>query len=253
MQIAIPSYRRADKIFELTIASLIRSGANLADVTVFISDPSEHQAYVDGVGNMVKIVDSVPTKSKNLSFIMNYYPKGTHILFVDDDIKSFEKLSKDGKKLVETNLDFARKGFELCEREGLTTWGIYAARNAFFMKPRITKGLFLQVGSCYGLINTGADYHHVTTDEKEDYRRGFQVFAEEGGMIRMDYITVNTAYYKESGGMQERRTALIIERAAKLLAFNYPQYCKVYQSKGKGTWELRLNNHVFKTEILETL
>jgi len=253
MQIAIPSYRRADKIFELTIASLIRSGANLADVTVFLSDPEEHDDYVRQTGGMVKIVDSVPTKSKNVSRILDYYPKGTEILFVDDDIKSFEKLSKDGKKLVESNLDFAKKGFELCHQLGTSTWGIYAARNAFFMKPRITRGLFLQVGSCWGLINTGSEAHHVLTDEKDDYRRGFQVFAEEGGLVRFDYITVNTAYYKQPGGMQEKRTPKIIERAAKILAEDYPDYCKVYQSKGKGTWELRLNNHGYKTEVLETL
>ena len=253
MQIAIPSFRRADTIFEQTIASLIRSGANLADVTVFLSDPDEHEAYVRGTGGMVTIVDSVPTKSKNVTRILNYYPKDTEILFVDDDIKAFEKLSKDGKRLVESNLDFAKKGFELCRKLGTSTWGIYAARNAFFMKPRISRGLFLQVGSCWGLINTGTDAHHVLTDEKDDYRRGFQLFAEEGGLIRFDYITVNTAYYKQPGGMQEKRTDKIIERAAKILAEDYPDYCKVYQSKGKGTWELRLNNHTYKTEVLETL
>lgn len=253
MQIAIPSYRRADKIFELTIASLIRSGANLADVTVFLSDPDEHEAYVKATGGMVKIVDSVPTKSKNVSFILNYYPKDTEILFVDDDIKAFEKLSKDGKKLVETDLSFAKKGFELCRKHGTSTWGIYAARNAFFMKPRITRGLFLQVGSCWGLINTGSEAHHVPTDEKDDYRRGFQVFKEEGKLIRFDYITVNTAYYKQPGGMQERRTPKIIERAAKILAEDYPEYCTVYKSKGKGTWELKLNNREYKTEVLHTV
>ncbi len=252
MQIAIPSYRRAHTIFEHTIAPLIRSGADLKDVTVFISDPEEHDAYVRGTGGIVKIVDSLPTKSKNVSRILDYYPKDTEIFFVDDDIKGFEKLSKDGKKLVETNLDFARKGFELCRKLGTSTWGIYAARNAFFMKPRITRGLFLQVGSCWGLVNIGSKAHHVLTDEKDDYRRGFQVFAEEGGLIRFDYITVNTAYYKQPGGMQERRTPKIIERAAKILAEDYPDYCKAYQSKGKGTWELRLNNHTFKTEVLKS-
>jgi hypothetical protein len=251
MQIAICSYRRSDKIFNLTIASLIRSGANLEDVTVFISDPAEHQAYVEGTGGLVKIVDSVPTLSGNRSFVMNYYPKGTKIVFVDDDIKAFERL-QDGK-LVETNFyAFANKGFEWCEKEGKTIWGIYAARNAFFMKDRVTEGLFLPVGCCYGLVNTRQESHFITSDEKEDYRRGFQTFGVEGGLIRLENITVNTAYYKEGGGMQVKRTDKIIERAAKLLAEDYPDYCKVYQSKGKGTWELRLNNSTYKTKVLES-
>lgn len=253
MQIAICSYRRADKIFSNTIASLIRAGANLADVTVFISDPAEHQGYVDGVGGMVKVVDSVPTLSGNRAFAMRYYPKGTKIVFVDDDIKAFEKLSADGKKLVDANFyQFANKGFEWCEKQGKTIWGIYAARNPFFMKDRVTEGLFLPVGSCYGIINTGQESHFITSDEKEDYRRGFQTFAKEGGLIRLENITVNTAYYKEGGGMQEKRTDKIIERAAKQLAEDYPEYCSAYQSKGKGTWELRLNNHTFKTKVLES-
>lgn len=252
MQIAIPSYRRSDKIFENTIASLVRSGANLDNVTVFISDPSEHQAYVNGVGNMVKIVDSVPTLTGNRNFIMNYYSKGEKIVFVDDDIKAFERLQNG--KLVEANFpNFVKQGFDWCEKEGKTIWGIYAARNPFFMNNRITEGLFLPVGSCYGLINNREDYHIVTSDEKEDYRRGFQTFGAEGGLIRLEHITVNTAYYREGGGMQERRTDKGIERAAKQLAEDYPEYCKVYQSKGKGTWELRLANHTFKTRVLEEL
>lgn len=253
MQIAIPSYRRSHTIWNNTIASLIRSGVNLEDVTVFISDPKEHDAYVRELAGG-RVVDSVPTLSGNRNFIMNYYPKGTQIVFVDDDIKAFEKLSADGKKLNETNFyAFAKTGFEWCEKQGKTIWGIYAARNPFFMNNRITEGLFLPVGSCYGLINTGDDYHIVNSDEKEDYRRAFQTFNVESGSIRLEYITVNTAYYKEGGGMQERRTDKTIERAAKLLAEEYPEYCKVYQSKGKGTWELRLNNHVHKTKVLQEL
>lgn len=253
MKIAICSYRRSHSIFENTIASLIRSGANLADVTVFISDPSEHQAYVDGVANMVKIVDSIPTLSGNRTFAMKYFPKGEEIVFVDDDIKAFETLSKDGKKLVEAHFpSFTKKGFEWLKKESKSIWGIYAARNAFFMKDRVTEGLFLPVGSCYGIINTGEDNLFITDDEKEDYRRGFQTFKKEGGLIRLENITVNTAYYKEVGGMQERRTGKTIERAAKLLAEEYPDYCKVYKSEAKGTWELRLANHTFKTRVLES-
>lgn len=253
MQIAICSYRRSHSIFQNTIASLIRSGANLADVTVFISDPAEHQAYVNGVENMVKIVDSVPTLSGNRTFAMKYFQKGEKIVFVDDDIKAFERLSADGKKLVETNFPaFANKGFEWCEKEGKSIWGVYAARNAFFMNDRVTEGLFLPVGSCYGLINTGEPNLFITSDEKEDYRRGFQTFKVEGGLIRLEGITVNTAYYKEQGGMQEKRTSKIVERAAKQLADDYPEYCTVYESKAKGTWELRLKNHTFKTKVLET-
>lgn len=252
MQIAICSYRRPEKIFNNTIASLMRSGVDLKDITVFISDPREHDAYVKGTGGMVKIVDSVPTLSGNRTFAMQYYPKGEKIVFVDDDIKAFERLSLDGKKLVEAQFyDFANKGFEWCEKEGKTIWGIYAARNPFFMKKRITEGLFLPVGSCYGIINTGQKSHIISSDEKEDYRRGFQTFREEGGLIRLEYITVNTAYYTEGGGMQERRTDKTIERAAKSLAEEYPDYCSVYKSKGKGTWELRLNNHTYKTRVLD--
>jgi hypothetical protein len=254
MQIAIPTYRRSDKIFANTICSLIRAGVNMQDVTVFLSDPSEHDAYARELSGLkLKIVDSAPTLTGNRNFIMRYYPRDTEIVFVDDDIKAFEKLSKDGKKLHETNFyEFAKKGFEWCEKEGKSLWGIYAARNPFFMKDRVTEGLFLPVGSCYGLVNSGVDYHIVNSDEKEDYRRAFQTFDVEQGSIRLENITVNTAYYKEGGGMQEKRTDRIIERAAKLLAEDYPEYCKAYQSKGKRTWELRLNNHTYKTRVLES-
>ena len=250
MQIAIPSYRRSNSIWDFTISSLIRAGVKLEDITIFISDPAEHEKYVKATSGMVKVVDSVATLGANRTFIMNYFPIGEHIVMVDDDIKGFEKLV-DGK-LVETNFyAFANKGFEWCEKRNKTIWGVYAARNPFFMKPRITEGLSLPVGSCYGLINTRADYHIVGGGEKEDYRRGFQTFKEEGGLIRLDYITVNTTYYKGSGGIQ--RDEKLIKKAAADLVNDYPEYCKMYKSKGKGTWELRLANHTFKTTVLETV
>lgn len=250
MKIAICSYRRPHTIFQNTIASLVRSGVDLKDVTVFISDPKERAGYEKALSGLVTIVDSVPTKTGNLNFILDYYPLGTEILFVDDDIKKFERLSDNRKKLIETDISFAHKGFQLCRDNGATSWGIYAVRNAFFMKERSARGLYLLVGSCYGLINTGSEYHRVYSDEKEDYRRGFQIFEAEGGLIRLDYITVDTAYYKEPGGMQSTRTDSIIENAAKKLALDYPSYCKVYKSTSKNTWELRLNNHKYKTKVL---
>tara|TARA_B100001245_G_scaffold236507_1_gene227897 strand:- start:251 stop:1018 length:768 start_codon:yes stop_codon:yes gene_type:complete len=255
VQIAIPSYRRSHTVFEKTISALVRSGVPLDNVTVFISDPEEHDAYVSGTGNMVKVVDSVPTLAGNRNFILDYYPQGEKILFLDDDIVSFEKLSTDGKRLIpDTNvLAFAEKGFDWCEKQGKSLWGIYAARNYFFMDNDVTEGLHYIIGSCYGIINRKKSFQRVEFDEKEDYLRTLKHFDKEKGVVRLNYITVNTAYYKEQGGMQETRTNERVERYAKILAQEYPDYCKAYVSKGKGTWELRLATSTYKKKLLETI
>lgn len=255
MQIAIPSYRRSQTVFEKTLSALMKSGMDLKDVTIFISDPNEHDAYVGGTSGLVKIVDSVPTLAGNRNFILNYYPEGEHILFLDDDIVSFEKLSTDKKRLIpDTSVkSFADKGFEWCEKQGKSLWGIYAARNYFFMDNDVTEGLHYIIGSCYGIINKKQDYQTVEFDEKEDYLRTLKIFDKEGGVIRLNYITVNTAYYKEQGGMQETRTNERVEKYAKILANEFPDYCKTYISRGKGTWELRLNTSTYKKKVLETV
>lgn len=253
MKIAIPSYRRSDIIFDKTLMSLLRSGADLKDVTVFISDPSEHEKYVKATSGLVKIVDSVPTLSGNRNFILDYYPEGEHILFLDDDIASFEILGE--KKLIpDTNiLKFAETGFEWCEKRNKSLWGIYAARNHFFMDNNITEGLHYIIGSCYGQINLKKPYQRVNFDEKEDYLRSFRHFQAEGGVIRLNYITVNTAYYRQGGGLQETRTKERVEEYAKKLEQLYPDYCKSYISKGKGTYELRLNTSKYKKKVLQTI
>lgn len=253
MQIAICSYRRSQTVFDKTISALVRSGVSLENVTIFISDPSEHEAYVKGTAGMVKIVDSVPTLAGNRNFVLDYYPEGTNILCLDDDIVSFEKLSADGKRLIpDTNvLAFAQKGFDWCEKQGKSLWGIYAARNYFFMDNDVTEGLHYIIGSCYGIINRKKDYQRVEFDEKEDYLRTLKHFDEEGGVIRLNNITVNTAYYKEQGGMQETRTKERVEKYARILGAKYPGYCKVYISKGKGTHELRLATSTHKKKVLE--
>lgn len=248
MVIAIPSYRRADSIFDNTLCSILAAGVDMKDVTVFLSDPAERPQYEKAIGGLVNIVDSKPTKSGNITFILNYYPKGEQIIFIDDDVKSFKKLDLSGKKLMQANLKHvAELGFKLCLERGKTMWGVYPAANAFFMKPRTAEGLLFAVGSCFGIINTGASYHIVKEDEKDDYRRTFQCFENEGGVIRLEHVTVNTSYYKTPGGMQSFRTKKIIEDGAKRLAEQYPQYCSAYKNDTKDTWELRLNNHKYKT------
>lgn len=243
--IAIPSYKRSKTVKEKTLSTLTRLGVNPDKVTVFVGDAEQLVEYTEVLADTPykNIVVGVPGMGAIRNFIQTYYPEGTYILNLDDDLIEIQ-FRQDEKNLVPiTNLDeIAKAGFEACEETGAHLWGIYAASNPFFMKDRVAKGLYYIIGSMWGCINRHGDKYNVSLDDKEDYERSIKYYHEDGVVCRLDYITVKSNYYKEPGGMQVTRTTDRIEQSARILAERWPDYCKMYFRETTGHAELKLRD-----------
>lgn len=243
---AVPTYKRAKTFANKTLKTLRSNGIDDKDIYCFLSDASERDEYISElqkVSASPNVINSVKTLAGNRNFIVNYFPEGTKIVWCDDDLERI-MFRKDEKTLVEC-LNFKEHiedAFNACVEENSYIWGIYAASNPYFMKDNIGKGLYYIIGSCYGTINRHSDVAYVSLEDKEDFERTLKYYSNDNVVLRLNYLTVDSAYYKEAGGMQETRTEERIDSSAKFLEVKYPDLCTYYIRKTTGHAELRLRD-----------
>ena len=98
--VAIPSYKRYDIIVEKSLATLKRYHIPPSRITIFVADKEEKKLYEEAIpkGSVKDIVVGVLGMDKIRNFILDYYPKGKHIVMMDDDIRGFNQ--KDGTNSV---------------------------------------------------------------------------------------------------------------------------------------------------------
>lgn len=137
--------------------------------------------------------------------------------------------------------------FKRCKKEGIYLWGIYPVENAYFMSMKETIDLRFIVGPCFGIINRHKKDLLLTLDEKENVERTLQYWVSDGKVLRLNYITLRTYYYKTPGGMQHslKKQSARKEHAmtsAEILHKRYPNITKLYIGKKSGYPELKLKS-----------
>lgn len=260
-KVAIPSYKRSETLKKKTLALLARHNIDPKRVTIFVANESERKIYEKALNdspykNLV-VGELGITQIRN--FMWNFYPEGTPVLFIDDDIKELLMFpagispSQDEEKpdlipVQHLERDLIATGFNMMREHSSYIWGIYAANNDYFMKNRVAVGLYYIIASFYGaIIRHGKDLE-CGTDDKEDYERSVQHFIKDGRVVRLDFATADTAYYKEPGGMNATRTGNTVSKGAEYMLKKYPKYCEDagFRNKGqnKGMREIRLKEDI---------
>jgi len=210
----------------------------------------------------ISIVVGYKGLAKQRNFIRSWYPSGQHILCLDDDVRNVMRLNvsasnpKDRSKWklipVIKGLDkLIQSGFKKSIASGAYLWGVYPVDNAYFMSPNSSASLKFIVGPMYGIINRPelATQLDVTMDEKEDMERTLRHWKQDGAIIRLNYITIQTTYFDNNGGMQaslnsplnHRKSAA--DKAATRLHAMFPDITRIYKRKGgpRKEWaEIRL-------------
>lgn len=219
-------------------------------ITIFVADNEELKDYQQSLDGIYKLVVGVHTIGEQRNFIERYYSENTNLMMFDDDLDGVYRKQED--KLVELeNLekDFIIKGFEECEKTGSKIFGMYAASNAYFMSRRISNKLCYIIASMFGLIVEHDNFLRRVTNHGEDYEYSIRQYIKNKSLVRFDYITAKSNYYKEAGGLQTFRTKENIYNSIKWIEDNFPQYCKMYIRKSTGNAELRLKDKTMKENI----
>jgi len=151
------------------------------------------------------------------NFIQTYYPEGTFLVQMDDDIDDIVELTNPMGKRNTSNKEyrkqhathtikkldtFLKQAFKLCLDTNTFLWGIYPLANPYFMNFKTDIGLKFIVGPLWGCIVRHNGKLKLTIDEKENVERTLQYYSMDGKVIRFNNISIITKYYKNPGGMQ---------------------------------------------------
>lgn len=249
-QIAIPTYKRSDLIQKKTLAILHNYNIDPNIITLFVADEEEARDYKEKIPNGLygKIVVGEKGLKNQRNFISKYYPENTMIVQFDDDINKIVQLvsrsSSTTKRLQHLdNLDkFIQYAFDICRKNGIFLWGIYPLAKAHFMVDKITTDLRFIVGPMWGMINRHSADLQLTIDEKENSERTLQFWSKDKTVLRFNNVAIDTAYYKNKGGMQAEEKDRKAEalKSVHYLHAKYPDITKIYLGKKSGMPEIKL-------------
>lgn len=242
-KIAIPSYKRPDIIKQKTLSLLKKYNIDNNKITIFVADEDEKKIYKQSLKNEYKIIVGVHTIGEQRNFIERYYQEGNKVMMFDDDLDGVYIKNENKLELIkDLEKDFIIKGFELCIKNKANLFGLYAAANAYFMKYRIYKKLCYIPGGVFGVIINHDSFLNRVTNHGEDYEYSIRQYIKNRILIRFDYITIKSKFFKEKGGLQTIRTKKYIFNSIHKIYNLFPEFCTMYIRKSSGNAELRLKD-----------
>jgi len=201
--IAIPSYQRAEICKTQTLATLDKLGADQDKIHIFVANEEQAELYRSVLRGQYRIIVGVRGISTQRKFYHNWFPEGTSIVSLDDDIA--EVLERSSDKLIPTRYTFdqiAETGFAHAEKEKARLWGINPTMNNFFLSDAISVGLRYICANFMG--SYAGDW--VFTDEKrrmtptgEDHHSSLRSFTRYGSVVRLEYLCPKTKYFAKGG------------------------------------------------------
>ena len=141
--IVIPCYKRQDVIMDKSLATLKRYHVPPSNIVVVVANQEEKKLYDEAIpkGTVKEIIVGVLGVDKVRNFILDYYPKGKHIVMMDDDIRGLnQKAGINSLKPLGSMISLIERG-RMATAEGCSLWGVYPVNNAYFMMDTITTDL----------------------------------------------------------------------------------------------------------------
>lgn len=237
--IAIPSYRRQEILIKQTLSTLTKLETDPERIHIFVADNEEKETY-DNLIHGYKIITGIKGISNQRAFYHSYFPEGTPIISIDDDIAAI--MQKIDDKIEPTTLtmnQIAALGFGICERENARMWGINPVANGFFMKDQINVGLRFICANFMGSYAGDPVYaeEHHPMSSADDHYATLRSYKRYGNVVRIEYLCPKTKYWanggidqalKEQGKTRAEHHARELKRVASL----YPNLATPTQRKG---------------------
>lgn len=249
--IAIPTHGRPDILRKKTLNFLQREGISKHLIYIYIAEeeipsyrPDELLGYNVVAGKLGKI--------NQQNKIQDDFPVGQNIVFLDDDVESWDN-TLSNQFCNSTLNQFFQEAFQKCINVGATLWSVYPVWNAFFRKNQAetTYCLNYMVGAFFGLINT--EHRLVGIDVKDDMYRSIQYFIKDGILVRFNKIGFKTKYYGTTGGLGTFQYRIEPAKfACADIQNKYPEYGTV-RTRKNGMTEFVLKKIPATKVIPETL
>ena len=213
-----------------------------------------------------RIVVGVKGIGPQRNFIQNYYPEGTHLLSIDDDLSGLFELLLNHKKtrsggVRDEGVDvkgnkfnkIIQQSFSECHRTGSHLFGFFASsernQSVALRRTEIETNLCYIIASMYGkIIRHNRDLEVRLLNHGEDQERTLRFRAKDGITLRLNKYSVNKGtVYLSLGGIQQARkdvsTAKVRGEARfkaemRSLEQEFQQYCHAKVPAGKDTYEL---------------
>lgn len=252
-QVAIPSYGRPTILKEASLATLERYGVAKSRITIFVANEAEHEAYKAVLGDNYRLVVGVLGKVHQQRFYHTYFPAGTPLLNLDDDIRDLNQKTADGKLETYTGTidELVELAFTTCEKYGAKLWGINPVANGFYMNDRISVGLRFICGNFYGnyagdpaIIGENREYLGSSGD---DWETTLQSFINNGRVVRVEWLCPITKMFAVGGIDAQLKEQGIADRqvdntnALTDIVSRYPSLTSLYKKAG-GVTNIRLRS-----------
>ena len=228
-EVAIPSYQRSKKLKDQTLSFLERVNIPKEKITIFLRNNQQAEEYSNDISGYKIVITDTKNLIEKRNFINTYYPEGTKIISIDDDIKDIQFLDQN-KNFLST----VERLFKQIEREGCSAFGFYptTTSNNFYLKERVAFGLHYICFACYGYVNKRLQIPDIYNLCHDHYFSCYMYFTE-GKTVRYEGASIKTTYFGK-GGLSEARANEDLEKALKYLEEQYPTLVKFsYKKNGR--------------------
>lgn len=241
--IAIPTYERYKSISKRVLKFLLEGQVDKKRVFIFVADASQADLYASHVSPELygEIVVGIEGIVHQRNFIARYFPVGTHVVSLDDDVTRLHRLVEDRRERVQDVNSFFSHAFTVLEQTGLNIWGIYPTNSIMHMqgsKEEISTSLKFLVGYCFGFISRHEKSLTLHVEGKEDYEQSIRYYELDGGVVRFNNICANDASTPRVGGLGRDR-AQMNKEASEYLKSTFPEYVVVWR-RPDGSHQVRL-------------
>lgn len=240
--VAIPTYKRYDEITTKTLPTLKRGKVDKKRIYVFVANKTEEKLYREKMDpdTYHKIVVGKKGLVPQRRYISQYFPEGTKIVSMDDDVQNMIILKRDDSLKKIANLDsLFKRAFKTLNKHDLYLWGVYPVKNNLFMKRSVTTDLRFIIGVVHGYINRHSKdlYPSMKSVGKEDIEQSILFYLKDGGVLRFNDITFTTKF-NAPGGLGTDRFQMN-KNAQEYLVKTYPKIAKA-KFRPDGTPEISL-------------
>ena len=260
--VAIPSYQRAQQLYDKTYMHVLKPLGLATYTIVFIQTDEDMVTYSKLFHNTGLRFERGPSGFAEVNyFIEHFFDVGTRVVVMHDDLKGILALKHNdaGKpaftKLTEEQAcrDLFQTAFEHMKKHGLTLGGLNSVKNAHWAKssPEVSFDLKFIWDPLHFIISskkTGKCKHF----HFDDVERTIEAYKRDGGVLRMNHYafdTTNEPYNaKAQGGLAGQRTKEGAEKAAAAMEEEYKEYLNKFVKHKSGTFGPNLKRLPFKSE-----